>query len=153
VPSIVRHDGEHSPSFWIEFPYAFMLGGKAVETLPLAGPKLITSQGVKWGELSIVGIVALLLVLVVVFGLQRYIVRGLTMGAVHRMLGRFTGWSGVSPRRRGRDTLSHPPHDRDRTGTCERHVAWRDACFPTPWLEARRIVSVWESGAVAVSRR
>jgi multiple sugar transport system permease protein len=67
---------------WNEFLYAFMLGGKAVETLPVAVPKLITSQGVKWGELSIVGIVALAPVLAVVFLLQRHIVRGLTMGAV-----------------------------------------------------------------------
>jgi multiple sugar transport system permease protein len=67
---------------WNEFLYAFMLGGKGVETLPVAVPKLITSQGVKWGELAIVGIAALLPVLVVVFVLQRHIVRGLTMGAV-----------------------------------------------------------------------
>jgi multiple sugar transport system permease protein len=67
---------------WNEFLYAFMLGGKAVETLPVAVPKLITSQGVKWGELSLVGIVALVPVLAVVFFLQRHIVRGLTMGAV-----------------------------------------------------------------------
>jgi multiple sugar transport system permease protein len=45
-------------------------------------PLLITSQGVKWGELSIVGMVALVPVLVAVFLLQRHIVRGLTMGAV-----------------------------------------------------------------------
>ncbi len=67
---------------WNEFLFAFMLGGKAVETLPVAVPKLITSQGVKWGELAIVGLVALLPVLAVVFVLQRHIVRGLTMGAV-----------------------------------------------------------------------
>jgi multiple sugar transport system permease protein len=67
---------------WNEFLYAFMLGGKTVETLPVAVPTLITSQGVKWGELSIVGIVALAPVLAVVFLLQRHIVRGLTMGAV-----------------------------------------------------------------------
>jgi len=67
---------------WNEFLYAFLLGGKTIETLPVAVPKLITSQGVKWGELSIVGIVALVPVLVVVFVLQRHIVRGLTMGAV-----------------------------------------------------------------------
>jgi multiple sugar transport system permease protein len=67
---------------WNEFLYAFLLGGKTIETLPVAVPKLITSQGVKWGELSIVGIVALVPVLVVVFLLQRHIVRGLTMGAV-----------------------------------------------------------------------
>lgn len=67
---------------WNEFLYAFMLGGQTVETLPVAVPKLITAQGVKWGELAIVGIVALLPVLAVVFVLQRHIVRGLTMGAV-----------------------------------------------------------------------
>jgi len=67
---------------WNEFLYAFLLGGKAMETLPVAVPKLITSQGVKWGELSVVGIVALLPVLLAVFLLQRHIVRGLTMGAV-----------------------------------------------------------------------
>lgn len=67
---------------WNEFLYAFLLGGKTIETLPVAVPKLITAQGVKWGELSIVGIVALLPVLVVVLVLQRHIVRGLTMGAV-----------------------------------------------------------------------
>ena len=67
---------------WNEFLYAFMLGGKHVETLPVAVPKLITSQGVKWGELSVVGIAALIPILAVVFVLQRHIVRGLTMGAV-----------------------------------------------------------------------
>jgi multiple sugar transport system permease protein len=67
---------------WNEFLYAFLLGGKTIETLPVAVPTLITSQGVKWGELSVVGIVALLPVLLVVFLLQRHIVRGLTMGAV-----------------------------------------------------------------------
>ncbi|MDP6088550.1 MAG: carbohydrate ABC transporter permease, partial [Nitrospinota bacterium] len=64
------------------FLFAFMLGGKTVKTLPVAIPTLITTQGVKWGELSIVGIVALLPILVVVFFLQRHIIRGLTMGAV-----------------------------------------------------------------------
>lgn len=67
---------------WNEFLYAFMLGGKGMETLPVAVPKLITSQGVKWGELSVVGIAALIPILAVVFVLQRHIVRGLTMGAV-----------------------------------------------------------------------
>lgn len=67
---------------WNEFLYAFLLGGHTIQTLPVAVPKLITSQGVKWGELSVVGIVALLPVLFVVFLLQRHIVRGLTMGAV-----------------------------------------------------------------------
>jgi multiple sugar transport system permease protein len=67
---------------WNEFLFAFMLGGKAVQTLPVSIPKLITAQGVRWGEMAVVGMTALLPVLAVVFVLQRHIVRGLTLGAV-----------------------------------------------------------------------
>ena len=67
---------------WNEFLFAFMLGGKAIQTLPVSIPKLITSQGVRWGEMAVVGMTALLPVLAVVFVLQRHIVRGLTLGAV-----------------------------------------------------------------------
>lgn len=67
---------------WNEILFAFMLGGKAVQTLPVSIPKLITSQGVRWGEMAVVGMTALLPVLAVVFVLQRHIVRGLTLGAV-----------------------------------------------------------------------
>jgi multiple sugar transport system permease protein len=37
---------------------------------------------VLWGELSAAGVIALLPLIFVVFALQRYIVRGLTLGAV-----------------------------------------------------------------------
>jgi multiple sugar transport system permease protein len=67
---------------WNEFLYAFMLGGDKIKTLPVGIPTLITTQGVRWGEMSVVGIVGLLPVLVAVFFLQKHIVRGLTMGAV-----------------------------------------------------------------------
>ena len=53
-----------------------------LQTLPVAIPKLITTQGVRWGELAVIGMVALLPVLAVVVFLQRHIVRGLTLGAV-----------------------------------------------------------------------
>lgn len=67
---------------WNEFLFAFMLGGNNVKTLPVAIPLLITSQGVRWGEMAVVGMVALVPVLLAVFVLQKQIVRGLTMGAV-----------------------------------------------------------------------
>jgi multiple sugar transport system permease protein len=67
---------------WNEFLFAFMLGGKSTQTLPVAIPKLITAQGVRWGEMAIVGMVALLPIVAVVVLLQRHIVRGLTLGAV-----------------------------------------------------------------------
>jgi multiple sugar transport system permease protein len=67
---------------WNEFMYAFLLGGKTVKTLPVAIPSLITTQGVRWGEMSGVGMLGTIPVLIVVFFLQKHIVRGLTMGAV-----------------------------------------------------------------------
>lgn len=67
---------------WNEFLYAFILGGRDVETLPVAIPGLITPGGVKWGALAALGLIAVVPVLAVVFTLQRHIVRGLTMGAV-----------------------------------------------------------------------
>ena len=67
---------------WNEFLYAFLLGGRAVKTLPVAIPTLITGQGVLWGELAVVGIIAIVPVFIVVFYLQRHIIRGLTLGAV-----------------------------------------------------------------------
>lgn len=67
---------------WNEFLFAFMLGGEQVRTLPTAFPLLITTQGVRWGEMAIVGMISLVPVLIAVFLLQKHIVRGLTMGAV-----------------------------------------------------------------------
>ncbi|WP_138471565.1 carbohydrate ABC transporter permease [Poseidonocella sp. HB161398] len=67
---------------WNEFMYAFLLGGQNVKTLPVGIPSLITTQGVRWGEMAIIGMVGTLPVMVVVFFLQKHIVRGLTMGAV-----------------------------------------------------------------------
>jgi len=67
---------------WNEFLFAFMLGGRTVTTLPVAIPTLISTTGVRWGEMAIIGFVALVPVLIVVFMLQRHIVRGLTLGAV-----------------------------------------------------------------------
>jgi multiple sugar transport system permease protein len=67
---------------WNEFMFAFMLGGQGVKTLPVAVPELITTQGVRWGPMAIVGTLSLVPVLAAVFFLQKHIVRGLTMGAV-----------------------------------------------------------------------
>lgn len=67
---------------WNEFMFAFMLGGQDVKTLPVAVPELITTQGVRWGPLAIVGTLSLVPVMLAVFLLQKHIVRGLTMGAV-----------------------------------------------------------------------
>ena len=50
--------------------------------MPVQISKMILAYQVLWGELSAAGVIALLPLLFVVFALQRYIVRGLTLGAV-----------------------------------------------------------------------
>lgn len=67
---------------WNEFLLALLLTDTNAVTVPVQISKMILAYQVLWGELSAAGVIALLPLLVVVFALQRYIVRGLTLGAV-----------------------------------------------------------------------
>jgi multiple sugar transport system permease protein len=67
---------------WNEFLYALILGGGDVKTLPVIIPSLINQRGVEWGEIAAIGSVVILPILILVFLVQKHIVRGLTMGAV-----------------------------------------------------------------------
>lgn len=67
---------------WNEFLYALILGAGDVRTLPVVIPTLINQRGVEWGEIAAIASVVILPILVLVFAVQRHIVRGLTMGAV-----------------------------------------------------------------------
>jgi multiple sugar transport system permease protein len=57
-------------------------GGGDVKTLPVVIPSLINQRGVEWGEIAAIGSVVILPILILVFLVQKHIVRGLTMGAV-----------------------------------------------------------------------
>jgi multiple sugar transport system permease protein len=67
---------------WNEFLLALLLTDTKAVTVPVQISKMILAYQVLWGELSAAGVIALLPLLFVVFALQRYIVRGLTLGAV-----------------------------------------------------------------------
>jgi multiple sugar transport system permease protein len=67
---------------WNEFLLALLLTDTNAVTVPVQISKMILAYQVLWGELSAAGVIALLPLLFVVFSLQRYIVRGLTLGAV-----------------------------------------------------------------------
>ena len=67
---------------WNEFLLALLLTDIDAVTVPVQISKMILAYQVLWGELSAARVIALLPLLVVVFALQRYIVRGLTLGAV-----------------------------------------------------------------------
>jgi multiple sugar transport system permease protein len=67
---------------WNEFLYALLLTGNKAKTLPIAIAGLVTPHGTLWGQIAAVAVLTSVPVLLTAYLLQRYIVRGLTFGAV-----------------------------------------------------------------------
>jgi multiple sugar transport system permease protein len=67
---------------WNELMFASIFGRNTVQTLPLALQDYIGSTGVAWGELSALATIAAVPGILLAVLMQRYIVRGLTFGAV-----------------------------------------------------------------------
>jgi multiple sugar transport system permease protein len=67
---------------WNEFLYAMVLTQSKAATLPVYLAGFSNSMGLAWGEYMAVGTMAVLPILVFTFALQKYLVRGLTFGAV-----------------------------------------------------------------------
>ena len=67
---------------WNEFLFALFLTAERATTAPVGVSQLILAYQVLWGEVSAAGSLALLPLLPTVLYAQRYIVRGMTLGAV-----------------------------------------------------------------------
>ena len=67
---------------WNEFALAFFLTSFNSRTLPTTVTFFLTVLGVVWGEMAAVGIVATVPILVFAFFVQKYLIRGLTFGAI-----------------------------------------------------------------------
>ena len=67
---------------WNEFLMALILTGRKTATLPVALPGLMTPQGTLWGQIAAVGAVITIPVLIFSFMVQKYMVQGLSSGAV-----------------------------------------------------------------------
>jgi len=67
---------------WNEFMMALILTGNNTATMPVAIPGLLTPQGTAWGQIAAVGTVVTIPVLVFSMVVQKYMVKGMTMGAV-----------------------------------------------------------------------
>jgi multiple sugar transport system permease protein len=67
---------------WNEYLFTLILGGRNWKTMPVGITELETAVGVYWGQVMAGGVI--IIVPMVIFGLivRRYIVRGLTMGAL-----------------------------------------------------------------------
>jgi len=67
---------------WNEFLFALILTSRAAKTLPLGITEFITFEGIGWHHVFATVSVLIIPVLIFTLIMQRYLVRGLTMGAV-----------------------------------------------------------------------
>jgi multiple sugar transport system permease protein len=67
---------------WNEFAFALFLTSSDAHTLPTTVTLFLSVTGVVWGEMSAVGVITILPVLVFSMVVQRFMIRGLTFGAV-----------------------------------------------------------------------
>ncbi|MCK5249168.1 MAG: carbohydrate ABC transporter permease, partial [Spirochaetaceae bacterium] len=68
---------------WNEYLFAMVLcSSNRVKTLPVAAGDFVTAYAIEWGPVFASGTLILLPILILTFMVQRYIVKGLTVGAV-----------------------------------------------------------------------
>jgi multiple sugar transport system permease protein len=68
---------------WNEFLFALVLAQTdAAITLPVGIAGQVTQYEIRWGAMSAAGVLAMIPVLIFAFAAQRYLVRGLSLGAV-----------------------------------------------------------------------
>jgi multiple sugar transport system permease protein len=67
---------------WNEFMFALLLTRRTVRTLTIIVPSLVGGHEILWGEIAAIGTIAIIPGVALSLLLQRYLVRGLTMGAV-----------------------------------------------------------------------
>jgi multiple sugar transport system permease protein len=67
---------------WNEFLYAVILTGREARTLPVTINSFMTNKAILWGRIAAAGSMVLVPVLIFALLAQRYLVRGLTRGAV-----------------------------------------------------------------------
>lgn len=67
---------------WNEFMFALLLTRRNVRTLTIIVPSLVGGHEILWGEIAAMGTLAIIPGVVLSILLQRYLVRGLSLGAV-----------------------------------------------------------------------
>lgn len=67
---------------WSEFPLALVLSSRNAQTLPILVNSFVSSQSISWGPMCAAGIVSALPIVVLGIFVQRFMVQGLTAGAV-----------------------------------------------------------------------
>jgi multiple sugar transport system permease protein len=82
VPGIVTSALLSFVFSWNEFLLALFLTRSQIRTLPVALANLVGGHEIQWGEIGALTVIAIVPVVLLALALQRYVVRGLTFGAV-----------------------------------------------------------------------
>ncbi|MFG6117951.1 carbohydrate ABC transporter permease [Thalassobacillus sp. B23F22_16] len=67
---------------WNDFMFASIFSGHSTQTIPVAASMLITQQGIAWGQAMATGTVIITPMVVAGLAVRKYLVQGLSMGAV-----------------------------------------------------------------------
>jgi multiple sugar transport system permease protein len=67
---------------WNEFFFAYVLSGNSTRTMPVMLTSLIGLMGVDWVTMSAASVISIVPTIILALLAQRYLVRGLTMGAI-----------------------------------------------------------------------
>jgi multiple sugar transport system permease protein len=67
---------------WNDYVFASVLTGHKTQTVPVAASLLITQTGIAWGQAMATGTIIVLPMLICGLAVRKYLVKGLSMGAV-----------------------------------------------------------------------
>ena len=67
---------------WNDYAFAVTFSGPDSQTLPIAASQLVTQTSIDWGQLTAIGTIVVLPMIVVGLAVRRWLVTGLTLGAV-----------------------------------------------------------------------
>lgn len=67
---------------WNDYAFATTFAGPNSQTVPISAAQLVTQTGIDWGALVSIGTVVVLPMIVAGLAVRRYLVAGLTLGAV-----------------------------------------------------------------------
>ncbi len=67
---------------WNDYAFAVTFAGPNSQTLPIAASQLNTQTGLNWGQLTAIGTIVVAPMILVGLAVRRYLVKGLTLGAV-----------------------------------------------------------------------
>jgi len=67
---------------WNDYMFASVLTGTATQTIPVSVSLLVTQTGIVWGQVMAMGTIIVLPIMIAGFVVRKYLVRGLSMGAI-----------------------------------------------------------------------